>query len=364
MASKIVYSGKQWKVGILAQSTFGTINAASSNFVQLPLMDVSMPQITTQDGGGTRSGNSGMITHDKAMYRTEKGGEVVWSFEMPCELEWAAQMFGSVLQDLTEAGSGPSVHTVQAISGSELSRPAWGSPSGGIPAYYTIAFDGPVAGGDILMQDAILRNLTVTCDPGSNEGRCYLSGEFYSGHSLTLEQTMSGTWASRTQTYMYPDWTTKTLDVDGSNNQAVFINSVDFTINNNASRLGFDANGDVETYKWGVPEVEITGNLSVKYDAEVGLESGTNVIQDFLSGNTATLVLESGDGTVDTAGEHNITAELYYTGQPEVDLAGDDGVFVNLPFKVVQPTSDGGGFTASGTAFKFEVADSTANSDW
>tara|TARA_Y100000401_G_scaffold55907_1_gene44289 strand:- start:34846 stop:35943 length:1098 start_codon:yes stop_codon:yes gene_type:complete len=362
--SKLVYSGKQWRVGILAQSALGTIKAADQNFVQLPLMEVTMPTITTQDGGGIRSGNSGMIGHDKGMYRTEKGGEVVWSFEMPCELEWAAQIIGSTFQDLAQSGSGPYVHTIEASSSNALARPAFGAPSTGIPAYYTLAFDGPVAGGDILMQDAIVRNLTITCDPNSNEGRCYLSGEFYSGHTLTLEQTMSGTWTSRTQTYMYPDWTTKTMDVDGNANQDIFISSVDFSVNNNASRLGFDSNGDAETYKWGVPEVEITGNISVKYDAEVGLESGTNVLQDFLSGSSATLTLQSGDGTVSTAGEHNITAEIYYTGQPDIDLAGDDGVFVTLPFKVVQPTNDAGGFTANGVAFKYEVADGTATTGW
>mgnify|MGYP005825403469 CR=1 FL=1 len=358
--SKIVYSGKQWRVGILAQSAFGTIKASSSNFVELPVMDVSMPSITTLDGGGIRSGTAGMITHDDSLFRTEKGGEITWSFEMPCEREWAAQMLASVFQD--HAQDLGTRHTITASSGAALARPDFGGAiSTGIPAYYTISFDSPTAADDFQIQDAILRNLTLTCDPASNEGRCYLAGEFYSGAPIVLEATNSGTWVQRTQNYTFPDWQTKTLDVDGTANAEIFVGSVDFTFNNNASRLGFDASGNAETYKWGVPEVEITGSLRVKYDAVVALTSGENVIQDFLSGNSATLVLQSSDGTVNAEGEYNIEANIYYTGQPEIDLASDDGVFVNLPFKVVQPTSSG---AASGIAFEYVGMDGTASTAW
>ena len=363
--SKTVYSGKQWRVGLLAQSAFGTAKADSSAFIQLPLMDVTMPSITTLDGGGIRAGNSGMITQSDSLFRTEKGGEVVWSFEMPCEREFFAQFMSSVMQEHSQSGGDPYIHTIRSAHDDVMARPDFGSAiSNGIPAYYTIAFDSPIAGDDFYIQDAILRNLTLTCDPAGNEGRCYLSGEFYSGKPIAMEQTFSGTWVERTQNYFFPDWKTKTLDVDGTSGAVVFVGSVDYTFNNNASRLGFDSSGNAETYKWGVPELEITGNLRVKYDANVALTSGENVIQDFLSGNTATLNLVSSDdgGAVNAAGEHNIECEIYYTGQPEIDLAGDDGVFVNLPFKVVQPTTSAG--AASGVAFTSVIGDSTSSATW
>ena len=70
-----------------------------------------------------------MIAHDDSIFRTEKGGEVVWSFEMPCEQEWGAQMIASALQDHGQSGSNPYIHTTQATSSAALARPNFGSPS-------------------------------------------------------------------------------------------------------------------------------------------------------------------------------------------------------------------------------------------
>jgi hypothetical protein len=88
--------------------------------------------------------------------------------------------------------------------------------------------------------------------------------------------------------------------------------------------------------------------------------SGGNVLQDFISGNTATLKLQQGDGTVSTAGEMNIECEIYSTAV-NLDPNADTGAVITIPFKVVQPTSSG---AASGTAFKFEYADSTPSTGW
>jgi len=366
--SKKIYSGKTWKVGLKAQAAFGTALGEDTNFVTLPIMDVSLPTVTPMEGGGMKAGTSGMVTHGKHFFRSEKGGEVTWSFEMPCELEWAAQMFGSAFQQLAETDAGdddtaPFVHTITVDK--DTARPEWDAPSDGFPALYTIAFDSPIAAEGILMKDAIIRTLTLTCDPGSNEGRCYLSGEFYSGSALTLENTFGGTWTTRTQTYMYPDWAVRTLTLDGVAGVDIWVGSFEFTVNNSAARLGFTSGGDVEWYKWGVPELEMTGNLRVKYDANLNTSAAKNVFQDFLSGSEAILTLKNTSTTIDAAGELSIIANIYYTGQPEIDLASDDGVYVNLPYKVTQATTDAEGYTASGdNAFQYIVGDNTQITGW
>ena len=69
--------------------------------------------------------------------------------------------------------------------------------------------------------------------------------------------------------------------------------------------------------------------------------------------------------TIDAAGELSIIANIYYTGQPEIDLASDDGVYVNLPYKVTQATTDAEGYTASGdNAFQYIVGDNTQITGW
>ena len=108
-----------------------------------------------------------------------------------------------------------------------------------------------------------------------------------------------------------------------------------------------------------VMQKPITGEISFMYDGNYN-DSANNVLQDFLDGDTATLTLQQGDGTVSSVGEMNITAEVYSTAV-NYDLNADTGAIITIPFKVVQPTASG---AASGTAFKFEFCDAITNSSW
>ena len=81
----------------------------------------------------------------------------------------------------------------------------------------------------------------------------------------------------------------KKLDVDGQTLTDVIIQAVAFTFENNVARVGRDANGDAESYAFGIPSVNITGELTVMYDGNVNFADGKNVLQDFLDGKTATL---------------------------------------------------------------------------
>ena len=375
MANKTVYSGKQWRVGILLESAFGTKQAAGSNFNRLPLESINMPTLTVNERYGIRSGNASLLELDIDCFRTQKGGSVEWGFEMVVEREFLARFLASVFQDHNGSGSSPYIHSFESKSGAQLVRPAWGSPSDGIPLTFTIALDNTGnAGEGVVWGGNVLRELTITADPSSNEGRFSVSGTFYSGFSsdtangFQTEQTCDGTWVEPGTNYMFPTYTKRQMAVDGASITDMFIRSWDVTISNGVERLGYDSNGDAETYKFAVPGFEITGNLSCKYDATADLGSGVNPMQHFLEKSSGAQVkfedtVETGSSdaaAVDAAGEWTCEMNIYYTGQPELDLGGDE-VFWNIPYRVVMPTSSG---AASGTAFNFTIADSTVNTAW
>jgi hypothetical protein len=218
-----------------------------------------------------------------------------------------------------------------------------------------------------MITSAVLQSLTMNFD--MSDGRCLLSGTFYSGFTSSskflVEQTLSAnsaapTLSSTSPTQIESYFDVKKLDVDGTSLADMVITAVSFTFENNVARVGRDSNGDAESYAFGIPSVNITGEVSLMYDANFDFGSGGNVLQDFLSGNTATLKLQQGDGTVSTAGEMNIECEIYSTAV-NLDPNADTGAVITIPFKVVQPTSSG---AASGTAFKFEYVDSTQASGW
>ena len=370
-----VYAKSDFSVGIINKNAtaFETAAADDAAYELLPVVNVSAPVLNLVESGEIRSNNAGMVELDIDQFRTTKGGFITMDFEVPAERDLIVRLLANVLQDHGESGSGPYIHTIQATSSAALSRPDFtGSSSSGIPSIFDIGLYYPESAQDKMITSAVLQSLTMNFD--MSDGRCLLSGTFYSGMTSSskflVEQTLSAnsaapTLSSTSPTQIESYFNVKKLDVDGQTLEDIVITAVSFTFENNVARVGRDSNGDAESYAFGIPSVNITGEISLMYDGNVNFAATRNILIDFLGsgdtrGSSATLKLQQGDGTVSTAGEMNIECEIYSTAV-NLDPNADTGAVITIPFKVVQPTSSG---AASGTAFKFEYADSTQASGW
>ena len=369
-----VYSKSGFSMGIVAKSgsAFTTVASAGGAYKLLPVINVSSPVLNLVESGEIRSNNAGMIETDKDQFRTRKGGFITMDFEVPAERNFITRLLANVLQDHSENTSGTNViHTIEASSSASLSRPDFTTASSaGVPSLFDIGLYYPTANEDKAITSAVLQTLTMSFDMA--DGRCLMSGTFYSGftssNKFVMEENLSNAVdviasASAPVIPVESNFDLKKLDVDGQTLTDVIIQAVSFTFENNVARVGRDANGDAESYAFGIPSVNITGELTVMYDGNVNFADGKNVLQDFLDGKTATLKLQQGDGTVDAgeAGEMNIECEIFSTAV-NLDANADTGAVITIPFKVVQPTDDNG--DPSGTAFKFEYNDKFASSTW
>jgi len=363
-----VYGKNQFAVGIKNKnaSAFTTAAAVGTTYQLLPVINVSAPVLNLVESGEIRSNNAGMIETADDQFRTRKGGFVTMDFEVPAEREMIVRMLANVMQDHTETGSGPYLHTIQSTSSNPLVRPDFTTNIGaGIPSIFDIGLFAGAASEDFLVTSAVLSSLTMNFD--MSDGRCLLSGSFYSGFASStgfkIGQNITGNSGAPDLMHTAPTqiesyFNVKQIDINGSAADAV-VTAVSFTFENNVARVGRDANGDAEAYAFGVPSVNITGEISVMYDGNFK-NAADNVFQDFIDGTPATLTLQQGDGTVNTAGEMNIVAEIYSTAH-NIDFNADSGAVITIPFKVVQPTSSG---AAAGTAFQFIYADNKSNSSW
>ncbi len=369
-----VYSKSDFSLGILAKSgsAFSTAGAAGGAYKLLPVINVSAPVLNLVESGEIRSNNAGMIETDKDQFRTTKGGFITMDFEVPAERNFIVRMLANVLQDHTENTSGTNViHTIQATSGAALARPDFtASSSAGVPSLFDIGLYYPSSSEDKIVTSAVLQSLTMNFD--MSDGRCLLSGTFYSGFTSATKFDIEANLTTAVDVIeasaspsiqVESNFDVKKLDVDGQTLTDIVVTAVSFTFENNVARVGRDANGDAESYAFGIPSVNITGEISVMYDGNVNFADTKNVLQDFIDGNTATLKLQQGDGTVDAdeLGEMNIECEIYSTAV-NLDANADTGAIITIPFKVVQPTNADG--DPNGTAFKFEYNDKYASSTW
>tara|TARA_R100000231_G_scaffold130502_1_gene102192 strand:+ start:301 stop:1380 length:1080 start_codon:yes stop_codon:yes gene_type:complete len=355
MADTRVLPVSNVKYGLKAETSFGvgldSSGADSTAYITQPAVQVEKPTFNILRESRLLSGR-GLVKNAADTITNLRGGTVTMPFDMiatPRTLVQHAMLVGQ------ESGtSGSTLHEME-IDGSSNPSSIGGSISSGVPHSVNLAYY-PAAGEGIKVCGVVCSDLTITGDVGANNGLISISGNYFSGFSnpvassTALEQTFDGAFVdAQTQYFNLLDFDTRTLDVEGNANQNFIMKAFSFNISNGVNRVGADTNGNAELYAF--PEYVITGSITIKYDDLFDYSAGTNVIQDFLDGDTMTLNLICGDSEPDAAGEMEITAEIQYTGDPGQDLS-ESGVFHTLEFECVQ--------NGSNEAFKLQVFENTA----
>tara|TARA_R100001594_G_scaffold69915_1_gene104194 strand:+ start:947 stop:2026 length:1080 start_codon:yes stop_codon:yes gene_type:complete len=347
------------KYGLKAETSFGVGLDSSGNdgtaYLTQPVVQAEKPVFNIQRESRLLSGR-GTVKNASDTIVNARGGTMTMPFEMLATPRTLAQHCLLVGQESGTSGS--TIHEME-IDGSSNATSIGGSISSGIPHSCNLAWY-PAAGEGIKVAGVVCSDLTISGDVGANNGLISISGNYFSGFSnpvstsTALEQTFDGTWvAAETTYYNMLDMDTRTLDVEGNATQSFILKSFNFNIANGINRVGFDTNGNAEAYAF--PEYAVTGELVIKYDDEFDYGADNNVIQDFLDGNTMSLAMKIGDGTVSSEGEVNISAEIQYTGDPTLDMS-ESGLFHSLPFECV--------LNGSTEAFKIESFKNEAVTAW
>ena len=328
--------------GLKAETSFGVGLDSSSNdgtaYLTQPVVQAQKPTFNILRESRLLSGR-GSVKNAADTIVNARGGTVTMPFDMIATPRTLAQHCLLVGQESGTSGS--TLHEME-IDGSSNSDSMGGSISSGIPHSCNLAYY-PTAGEGIKVAGVIVSDLTISGDVAANNGLVSISGNYFSGFSnplstsTVLEQTFDGTWVARESTYFNVlDADTRTLDIDDASSQTFIMKSFNFNISNGVNRVGFDTNGNAEAYVF--PEYTVTGDLTIKWDDEFDYGAANNVIQDFLDGDTLSLAINIGDGTVSSEGECNIAAEIQYTGDPGQDIS-ESGVFHSLAFECVQNSS-------------------------
>ena len=330
------------KYGLKAETSFGVGLDSSGNdgtaYLTQPVIQAQKPVFNITRESRLLSGR-GTVKNAADTIVNTRGGTMTMPFEMLATPRTLAQHCLLVGQESGTSGS--TVHEME-IDGSSNATSIGGSISSGIPHSCNLAWY-PAAGEGIKVAGVVCSDLTISGDVAANNGLLSISGNYFSGFSnplstsTVLEQTFDGTWVdAETQFYNVLDMDTRTLDVEGNATQTFILKSFNFNIANGINRIGFDTNGNAEAYAF--PEYVVTGDLTIKYDDEFDYGAANNVIQDFLDGDTLSLAMKIGDGTVSSEGEVNIAAEIQYTGDPALDMS-ENGLYHTLSFECVQNSS-------------------------
>ena len=257
------------------------------------------------------------------VFTTQNGGFYTWSFDWLVDSEEILQL---LLRSVMEVDGTTGLIDI-AGTHSHSAQYAYNTAAPDFSLQVTIV--NPDADQSRLIHSAVVTELTLSMDSGTNGGRLRASGTIYSGYRPTIgtNAVTDGSTASNT------DFAKGLFDCHAVEVATTQITSKAFsvTISNPCERVGFrianSIDGEPEDYHRN--RVDVTGSINVKMD-------DTSVAQlPFWLAGTSKPILVGDEGTAGGGSATNIFFEIpqaKYTGH-NVDLAGEGGVFIELPFQ-------------------------------
>ena len=177
------------------------------------------------------------------------------------------------------------------------------------------------------MHGAILQNLTLSMDAGTEGGLLKASGQFMTGYKPVLQNCDSIVTNSESTASDYAkglfDCTTHTVGGDDASVKAFSI-----TISNPASRVGFQgSSGETDGYSR-AGMIDVTGNITIKAD-----DNAMEHIDAWQSNSTVAIALNDGSNFLFSILNANMSGHA-------LDMA-NEGMFVDIPFTVTSGADAG-----------------------
>ena len=310
------YSGRQYTVTLGTQDSSGQAigvatvdNLANHVFrVQSPINDINFDG-AFQTADVRRAGRRMMTAEDR--FQHYGSGSWTWDFDYLVDNEAVAQTL------LKAIGNGQTTTTSMVFNEANLAPAqlySHGNTSGADVAC-NIVINNPDADEDRVMHSAILQNLGLSMDVGTDAGRLHMTGQFMTGYKPTI-----GTDSTSPAT-TNADWTNGIFDLTTMTigGHAVTLKSFNLDLQNPANRVGFQGtSGETDGYTRG-GDVSVTGSAVIKVDA-----TSVTYLDDWISNTNTAIVMESGVSWSIALAAAKITGHSN-------DWA-DDGAFVEIPF--------------------------------
>ena len=205
---KKVYSGKQFEAYVSLQTGNLGANSVSGTLYKMRLTEVNDIDFSAgfQTADVERVGQRVLRPSDHI--KIYKGGTFTWSFDnLIIENEALLQL---LLQLVTEDAAPTDTVSIAGNQATVVYNE--GANTG---EYACVVLSSPDASHDRLMHSAILQELTLSMDPGTNGGRLTASGTFFSGYQPVIgAESTSPDATAVNYTKGFFDCTTTTLATD------------------------------------------------------------------------------------------------------------------------------------------------------
>ncbi len=336
MANYRTYGGREFNVIVgvqdISAAAIGTA-PATAHFVTKTMMRVGSLADIAWDAGYQRA------ELDRAGSRALRAEDVInhygsgtwtWDFDWTVDNEVGLQNLLNLIYPSAQYNADNASGLI--VTGNPTVDDMKHGQTSGKDSVGVVYITNPEADEDRLMHSAVLQNLTLSMDTGTDGGILKASGQFMSGYKPVIgTQTLeTGGTALNDNSDLARGMFDCTVHEIGGNN--VSVKSFSVTLSNPATRVGFQgASGETDGYAR-ANRFDVTGNINVKADHET---------MDLLTAGwqtnaTKQILIEAATGS-----QLSFNIPAANMSGHNMDMA-NEGVFVDIPFTATSG-ADGGG---------------------
>jgi len=296
MAIEII-NVKEKRFGLVEQATFGTAEADTSAFpLECPpfSFDASVNVRSFAQSVGSRRPHQNEQIND-----IKRSAPVAAIPAFPAKHEILDYLLYGMMQAVTEGGSTPWDKTFTIPN----TQPDFSASAG---EFFTLFERFPGSNNSRKMADAIVRSLTLSCNPGE---LLMVSAEFVGRGAVTENDNPSASWAAKGNDFWYfEDIDRASINFGTSKN--VKLQGFELRIANAVLPYGNDGSGNFETF--GLTDWDISLRMTIGEDSTNTIRQ---IVKAALSGNTlgsfqigwGNVVPGTDDGDLDLAGKWKLT---------------------------------------------------------
>ena len=320
-------SGREYKciVGkqdVSALAIGGDGDLADADFVSGSRLFMRVSQLNNINYDGAFSTASVMRAGRRAyedgdFIRHYGSGTWTWDFDYLVENEVMLQTLLSLATGVADCTGAITVNAGVHDAHEDLSHGSTTADNVGVILLEAATSTSGLGSDDQIMHSAVLQNLTLAFDMGTDAGRMHASGQFMSGYAPVIKN--SGVTGAATAS----DFEKGLFDFTGAltvGGHAATCTAFTMTITNPANRIGWQgSSAEADGYVRG-GLYDISGSITVKYDANMADALST----DWKANTAYALALNDGS-------DFDISIPSARMTGHNLDFA-DEGMFVEIPW--------------------------------
>lgn len=326
------YSPKEFQLAIANEGTVGTASSTDADYILINIDSIEMPSLNPQQVLDVRHG-AGRTLKEVDVFLSNKLTVKEISFSGIADATVLPKLVKNITQDASTFAIEAAYDPTDIKVGDTTANADTGT--------FSVLVQSPEANNSMLFTGCVLTSLTLNGDISEESGRIKMSGTFKTGMIPSFTSNLAPTSTAHFNTNYFAtdyadDAVTTDADIVIAGVTSPILKSFSCVIENDAQFMGFDQNGNYQIIARALPEVAVTFDAVLKYDADTD-----GLVASFESQDGSSTVVNTLTAKTDASGDvpRNIDLSIPKAILTDVSFSEEEAMFLSVSTKAVAGTS-------------------------